>query len=138
MLRRHLAGGRELDQVTDRDAAPRGLGLATALHAVRKTGRLVFDTLASERFHRQLSWQVILWKAAPAGALPGASLVWRLQQPAAVTDALAIYGHNTDAVVWVLALPRSRIAGVLSGLRIIVEPQHATAAEVAGEFCEPA
>jgi hypothetical protein len=46
-----------------------------------------------------------------------------------VEDLHQLHRDGTDALVFVLKVPRSSVAGVLAGLRLLIEPGHAQHAE---------
>jgi hypothetical protein len=56
-------------------------------------------------------------------------LLWHLQSRQAVREADELRRAGGDAVLYLLALPRTSIAGLLKGLRVIIEPRYTHAAE---------
>jgi hypothetical protein len=103
--------------------------IAQALCQLTEAGQIVTDCPASLRCYQALPAMVIAWRAAEAGDLPGRGLVWHLQHHKAVEDLHHLHREGTDALVFVLKVPRSFVAGVLAGMRLLIEPRHAQQAE---------
>jgi hypothetical protein len=103
--------------------------LATALRKIRESGHIVTDTAASLRRFRALPPVVIVWRASAAGLLPAEGLIWYVRREDAEEDAREILRRGAGPVIYALRLPRHDLAGMLRGLRVVIEPRHAMGAE---------
>jgi hypothetical protein len=103
--------------------------LATAVHKIRESGHIVTDTAASLRRFRALPPVVIVWRASAAGLLPAEGLIWYVRREDAEEDAREILRRGAGPVIYALRLPRHDLAGMLRGLRVVIEPRHAVGAE---------
>ena len=103
--------------------------IAQALRNLRDSGHPVTDCATSLRCLKALPPMVIAWRAAEAGDLPGRGLVWHMRVAEALKDAQELRREKCDAVVYVIRLPRTLVAGMLRGLRVLIEPRHTAQAE---------